>query len=107
LVTGQTLAGLRALIVDDNPVNRRVVQEQIAHCGLRMDSFATSLEALEAIRAAGASGAPYDFVIADFQMPDMDGASLAAAIKSDAATHSTIVVMLTSIGSWRAVRQME
>jgi signal transduction histidine kinase/CheY-like chemotaxis protein len=103
----QTLAGLRALIVDDNAVNRRVVQRQLAGWGLQIDSFASSPEALDAVRQAGAGGVPYDVVIADFQMPDMDGAALAAAIRGDAATRSTTIVMLSSIGSWRRVRQIE
>jgi len=40
-------------------------------------------------------------------MPDMDGASLAAAVKNDPATHDTIVVMLASIGSWRELQRLD
>jgi CheY-like chemotaxis protein len=40
-------------------------------------------------------------------MPDLDGASLAAAIKADPQIADTIVVMLTSMGTWREVRGME
>jgi CheY-like chemotaxis protein len=101
------LEGLRTLIVDDNEVNRRVVREQVSSWGMRDSSFASSVQALEEMRAAQRTGDPYHFLIADFQMPGMDGSSLAAAVKSDPATHNTIVVMLTSIGSWREVRRME
>jgi signal transduction histidine kinase/CheY-like chemotaxis protein len=101
------LEGLRTLIVDDNEVNRRVVREQVSSWGMRDSSFASSVQALEEMRAAQRTGDPYHFLIADFQMPGMDGSSLAAAVKSDPATHNTIVVMLTSIGSWREVRRMQ
>ena len=102
-----SLEGLRTLIVDDNDVNRRVVREQVSSWGMRDSGVASSVQALEEIRAAQRTGDPYHFLIAEFQMPQMDGASLAAAVKSDPATHKTIVVMLASLGSWREVRRME
>ena len=78
------LAGLRVLIVDDNEVNRRVVHEQISSWGMRNGSFASGKEALEAVRVAKASGDPYQIVITDYQMPEIDGTMLAARIKADA-----------------------
>ena len=101
------LSGLRVLIVDDNEVNRRVVHEQIVSWGMRNGSFETALHALQAVRAAKAEGDPYHFVIADFQMPGMDGASLAAEIKKDPSIADTVVVMLTSIGDWRQAKGLE
>jgi two-component system sensor histidine kinase/response regulator len=102
-----SLDRLRTLIVDDNEVNRRVVHLQVSRWGMRDTSFASSLQALEEIRTAQRTGDPYHFLIADFQMPDMDGASLAAAVKNDPATHNTIVVMLASIGSWRELKRLD
>ena len=95
------LAGRRVLIVDDNDVNRRVVHEQISSWGMRNGSYATAQEALEAMRAAHAAGDPYDFVIADYRMPGMDGAALAKAVKADPALRDALYVMLTSVGNWR------
>jgi len=92
------LAGLRVLIVDDNEVNRRVVHEQISSWGMRNGSFASGGEALQAILSAHASGDPYHVVIADYQMPELDGASLAAMIKANPATKDTVIVILTSVG---------
>ena len=97
------LHGLRVLIVDDNPINRRIVHEQITGWGMRNGSFATSSQALQAVRAARQSGDPYHFVIADFQMPEMDGATLAGEIKADPAIRDTVVVMLSSIGGSREI----
>ena len=101
------LAGLRVLIVDDNEVNRRVVHEQISGWHMRNGSYATAEEALDAIRAAKESGDPYHFVLADFQMPGMDGATLAAAIRMDPEIRDVVIVLLTSIGDWREVRALE
>jgi CheY-like chemotaxis protein len=46
-------------------------------------SYASSPHAREAIREAAGTGRPYEFLIADYQMPDLDGARLASAIKTD------------------------
>jgi len=101
------LEGLRTLIVDPNEVHRRVVHEQVSSWGMRGASLAGGVQALEEIRAAQRTGDPYHFLIADFQLPDMDGAALAAAVKSDPAIHNTIMVMVASIGSWPEVRRRE
>jgi len=101
------LRDLRVLIVDDIEVNRRVVHEQITGWEMRNGSFASGEEALEALHAAERSGDPYQIVIADYQMPSMDGALLGAAIKADPALKDTVVVMLTSIGNWGDVRRMQ
>ena len=96
-----TLRGLRVLIVDDNPVNRRVIHEQISSWGMRNGSFATGEEALAALRAAHDDGDSYDIVIADDQMPGIDGAALAAAIKADSDLRDIVYIMLTSVGHWQ------
>jgi signal transduction histidine kinase/CheY-like chemotaxis protein len=104
---GTSLERLRTLIVDGNEVSRRVLHQQVSRWGMRDASFATSPPALEEIQAAQRSGDPYHFLIADFQMPEIDGVSLAAAVKNDPATHSTIVVVLASAGSWRAAQRLD
>jgi CheY-like chemotaxis protein len=106
-VPATVLRGLRVLIVDDIEVNRRVVHEQISSWGMRNGSYASAEEALRAIREAQLAGDPFDLVIADYQMPGIDGATLAAAIKADPATSGMVFILLTSIGHWRELRSLE
>jgi PAS domain S-box-containing protein len=101
------LRELRALIVDDNEVNRRVLHEQITSLGMRNSSVARGEEALMALRVARDGGDPYHFAIIDYEMPGMDGAELARAIKADAGIRETLVVLLTSVSQWIEVRQKE
>jgi signal transduction histidine kinase/ligand-binding sensor domain-containing protein/DNA-binding response OmpR family regulator len=101
------LRGLRALIVDDNEVNRRVLHEQITSWGMRNGSFSSGEQALEGLHAARQSGDPYHFAILDYQMPGMDGVTLAKEIKADPATRDTVLVMLSSVGYLGALRHME
>jgi signal transduction histidine kinase/DNA-binding response OmpR family regulator len=103
----EELRGLRVLIVDDIEVNRRVVHEQITGWGMRNGAYASGEEALRAMRAAHESGDPYHVVIVDYQMPTMDGATLAAAIKAEPQFQNTVIVMLSSIGNCGEVRSLE
>ena len=92
------LVGLRVLVLDDNEVNRRVVHEQITTVGMRNGSYGSAAEALPVLRHAIDRGDPYEIVIADFQMPDMDGEDFARRVKADPMLRETIVVLLTSVG---------
>ena len=101
-----SLVGLRALIVGGNEVRRRVMQEQISNWGVRGTGLASSVDALAEVLEAQRAGDPYHFVIADFRMPKMDAASLAASVKSDP-VFSPAVILLASMGDSNAVRGLE
>src|ERR1035438_8710931 len=72
------LRGLRAMIVDDNEMNRRVLHEQISSWGMRNGSFSSGDKVLDTLRAAKQSGDPYLFVLLDYQMPGMANSSACA-----------------------------
>ena len=92
------LHGLRVLAVDDHPTNRLVLEQQMAHWGMACASAADGSAALAALRAAAAGGAPYALAILDMRMPDMDGLTLARAIKADPTLASVRLVLLSSQG---------
>jgi PAS domain S-box-containing protein len=96
-VPAEELRGKHVLIVDDNDTNRWVLHEQLTNWGMRDGSCAGGEQALKALQTARIEGDPYQIAIIDYQMPGMDGATLAARIKDDSATSDTIVVMLTSV----------
>jgi signal transduction histidine kinase/CheY-like chemotaxis protein len=91
------LVGLRALVVDDNATNRRVMLKMLAAGGALPSAAAGASEALEVLRAAAAHQ-PYEVALLDLNMPEMDGITLARAIKSDPATAATHLLLLTSSG---------
>ena len=93
-----SLNGLRALIIDDNETNRKVLHHQLDHWGVANLAVPDGLAALEALRAADASDNPFDVVLLDRQMPEMDGLMVAEAIRIAELSHLPRVVMLTSMG---------
>jgi PAS domain S-box-containing protein len=92
------LAGRRVLVVDDNATNRQILRQQLSHWGLRVSTVEDGPRALHALSAATASDAPFDLAVLDFKMPDMDGLSLARAIKTDDKLSAAKLVLLTSFG---------
>jgi signal transduction histidine kinase/CheY-like chemotaxis protein/HPt (histidine-containing phosphotransfer) domain-containing protein len=92
------LAGLRVLIVDDNPTNREIVQHRVLSWRMLAGTAASGPEALAAMREAVAGGRAYDVAILDMHMPEMDGLGLARAVKADPALRATQLIMLTSLG---------
>jgi two-component system sensor histidine kinase/response regulator len=92
------LRGLSALIVDDNATNRRLLEVMLLGWALVPTLVPSASEALAALRAALKSGKPFPLVLADVQMPQADGFTLAEAIRKEAGLASAAVVMLTSGG---------
>jgi two-component system sensor histidine kinase/response regulator len=90
------LAGLRALIVDDNETNRLILGEQLGAWGIRTEAVEDGATALRALRDAAASGEPHDLALLDFCMPGMDGLDLAGRISGDPSLIATGLVLLTS-----------
>jgi two-component system sensor histidine kinase/response regulator len=96
---------MRVLIVDDNHTNRQILLNQVGAWKMQVDSAVSGDEALDRLRAACKEGPPYDVALLDVQMPEMDGLTLAAAIKGDPALADTRLIVLTSMG--QALRPAE
>ena len=92
------LENTRVLVVDDNATNRKVLHHQLLRWQTQNDCVSSGAEALTALAKEASSAHPYDLVILDMQMPEMDGLELARRIKADPAFAKLPLVMLTSLG---------
>jgi signal transduction histidine kinase/DNA-binding response OmpR family regulator len=90
------LAGLRALIVDDNTTNREILTRQLAAWRIETRAVDGAPAALAALRAAGGQG--FDFAVLDMEMPGQSGLDLAKAIRADPTLAGLKLVVLSSIG---------
>lgn len=90
------LEGVRVLIVDDNATNRQIVTEHCRNWRMLPDTAPDAATALSMLHAAFAAGTPYDLLLTDAGMPDVDGFTLCRQISGDASIGSTVIMMLSS-----------
>jgi two-component system, sensor histidine kinase and response regulator len=91
------LEGLRVLVVDDNPTQRRVLHHNLDAWKMEGDGVSSGVQALARLRDAAGAGEPYSVAIVDMFMPGMDGLELARTIKRDPEIAGTHLIMVTSI----------
>jgi two-component system sensor histidine kinase/response regulator len=97
-VVPRQLGTLRALIVDDNPTAREILQESLGSVAQQVDTATSGKEALAAIRRQDTT-APYDVVFMDWRMPGMDGLEASRHIKSDETlVRQPAIVLVTAFG---------
>ena len=92
--TQPQLAGLRLLIVDDNPTNCRILTLQTGKWGMVTRTAPNAQQALEWLK----DGEQVDIAILDMQMPGMDGLMLAGEMRKLPNTTTIPLVLLTSMG---------
>jgi two-component system sensor histidine kinase/response regulator len=84
------------LVVDDNATNCRILREVLQQWGMAPTVVHSGPDALAALQAAAAAGAPFSLVLLDQQMPGMSGTEVAAGIRATPALASPLVLMLSS-----------
>ena len=84
------------LLVDDNATNRRILSEYLKSWGCRFEDVPGGPEALCKMHEAAARSDPFDIVLTDMFMPEMDGEMLGTAIKEDPRLSGTVLILLTS-----------
>ena len=90
------LAGRRVLVVDDNAVNRTILMRLADRWGMDVEAAESGAGGVAAAVRAEACGRPFDLVLLDMQMPEMDGLETARRLRA-ALDAVPLVVMLTSI----------
>ena len=91
------LAKHRVLIVDDNATNRRILNDVLLQWGAQCALAASGPDALVLFARALRDGEPFDLVLLDVNMPDMDGFEVARRLRaSDGAAGPTILMLSSS-----------
>ncbi|AZZ92894.1 response regulator [Hahella sp. KA22] len=87
------LTGLRLLVVEDNLTNQQVARELLGSCGAQVDIASGGLAGVTAVKKASP---PYDLVLMDIQMPDMDGYAATHEIRDYSAFKDLPIVAMTA-----------
>ena len=95
----------RILIVDDNPVNRSILEENLRLWSATAINAENGRVGLERLRAAAAAGDPIPIVLVDYHMPEMDGLEFVRAIRDDETIADTQIIVLSSVDDDNVMRE--
>ena len=98
LLPSAELKGIRALVLDDNDTNRRILESFLSRMDMEAVGVGTGEEALEILDGSHRAGEPLDMLITDVHMPGMDGFEVARRIREDHRFDDLVIVTITSAG---------
>ncbi len=84
------LAGLRLLVVEDNPLNQQVARELLAHAGAEVEIADDGRQGVERVRNASPG---FDAILMDIQMPGMDGYTATRILREEMGVVAPIIAM--------------
>lgn len=94
---------IRALIVDDSSVMRKIVERSLRQAGIQLGQVLEAGNGAEALQVL--SNNSVDLILSDINMPVMDGLEFVRQLQSVESARSTPVVMITTEGSEAHVMQ--
>lgn len=92
------LQGLKILAVDDNETNRHIYADQLNYWQCDYSLASSGKQGLTLLAEACSRDQPFDMIILDMHMPEMDGLTFAAEIQRNPNYKNLLRVMLSSIG---------
>lgn len=93
-----SLIGLPVLVVDDNLTSRRILADMLTGWGMKPFLAESGTAALAALRQAKFSDQPFALMLTDANMPEMDGFTVAEAVRQDPELNGPTIMLLTSAG---------
>ncbi len=88
------LRGARILLAEDNEINQQIAVELLEGAGATVTVASNGREAVE--RLAGSGQPPFDLVLMDLQMPEMDGYHATANLRSDSRLAALPIIAMTA-----------
>jgi PAS domain S-box-containing protein len=94
----QDLHGMRALVVDDLDEAREILANLLTRMGMRVVGCASGGAAIEHLRAAEITSSPFDLLIIDWRMPDLDGIEVARRVRALGLSECPTAILVTAHG---------
>lgn len=88
---------VRILVVDDNATNRLILEEMLRSWKVDCTAVSHGSEVIPELEKALAKKRPYQMVLTDLQMPDIDGFAVAEKIRNHHSLRQTSIIMLSSV----------
>ena len=90
------LEGLPVLVVDDNATNLQILDEVLSHWGLKPTTASSPHDAMKLLQDSSGTGPPFQLLLCDVNMPEMDGYELLRWIRKQPALNEIAAMLLTS-----------
>ncbi len=90
------LLGVRTLVVDDNATNRLILGNMLNRSGMAATEASSGADAVMLLQAAQERGEPYQLLVTDMHMPEMDGLAMVERIRKTPGLAVPTIMMLTS-----------
>ena len=90
------LRGLRALVVDGDATDRTTLEHYLASWGLACEGVDRTTKAVHVLERAARDGQPFELVVVDFGMPQMNGLELANILRERPSLRALKIVILSS-----------
>jgi two-component system, sensor histidine kinase and response regulator len=97
VVSPESLSGLRVLVIDPNETRRRILEHDLGAWRMSAETVAGAHEALAKLREQAGAGEPFDLVISEYDLAEMNGLVLARLIKCDRAIADAHIILVTAI----------
>lgn len=98
------VSGAKILIIDDNEVNRKILDEQLSSWGFASKSASSGQDGIDMLIEAQ-KDSPFDAIVLDYQMPEMNGFDTAKVIRSTNDIASIPIIMLTSVDQAKSTHE--
>lgn len=95
-LTPELLTNLKVLVVDDIDISRRSIKDALMGLNINPDVANSGSEGIDMIRLASKENVPYDLLILDWKMPDVDGIEVASVFRQESTHIQPSIIMVSS-----------
>jgi two-component system, sensor histidine kinase and response regulator len=103
MLRADELAGRRVLVVDDNSTAREILAAMCSSFGLTVELACNGRQAIEQVQRADAAGQPFELLLVDWKMPDLDGVETILTIEALPLACQPRMLMVTAYGRDEAI----
>ena len=93
----QSLKNLKVLIIDDLAISRQSISQTLLEIDIISEQAINGSEGINKFRQAVRDKRPFDLIILDWKMPDLDGIEVASVIRQEYNEKPPIIIMLASV----------